>query len=74
LVLGIVLNGAWPDIWQKILLKCGANLWAGLQDWWNLVEKVNAKKIEMTLIWVLAVNQLAVYAGLGELGENLKMF
>ena len=31
---------------QKILLKCGANGGSDLQCWRNLVEKVNAKKID----------------------------
>jgi hypothetical protein len=28
-------------------LKCRANAGSGLQGWWDLVEKVNAKKIEL---------------------------
>jgi hypothetical protein len=41
------------ETWQKILLNCGANRGSGLQYWWNLVEKVNAKKIDLTAIGTL---------------------
>ena len=38
------------EIWQMILVKCGANKESGLQCRQNLVKKVNAKKIDLTLI------------------------
>ena len=34
-------------IWQKILLKYGANSGSRHQSWWNLVEKVNAKEFDL---------------------------
>jgi hypothetical protein len=35
------------EIWQKILVKCEMNEGSDLQPWWNWLEKVNAKKIEL---------------------------
>jgi len=37
--------GPGPETRQKILMKCGGNGGSGFQEWRNLVEKVNAKKI-----------------------------
>jgi len=36
------------EIWQKFLLKCGANTESILWCWRNWVEKVSAKKIDLT--------------------------
>ena len=38
------------ETWQKIILIHGANAESSLRCQWNLVEKVNAKKIELMSI------------------------